>query len=597
MTSQCYKSAVKETFETKPLKTVLMIDDQFPTFADLADLVDERGNASEPRFRQKDRALALYRGFQKRHMICDVENNVTGVEAERFRKSDLILLDYNLGPGEHNHERAIDLLRALSVSKHFNTVVVYTDEDDLDTVWLEIIASLSPSWVQPLEGEARTIWDDLNDRDKVPVVSMEAVKQYMCRKDIREIDKAVLDQNRQEVKEAGVDVKYCNDIIEAMIHKELKKIADENPNTQKGTAIGDYSNGVYWVQFRNIFVAIHKKADLTDSSDDPAGIMKCLGDALLSWRPNLIQILVSEIQNILELEALVTEDSILRLPSMHAALLYYLLCGVGDDSPDKNGAFEGPLTNVIDKIVDGIRLRLVSSPKLLDLAENALKDELSDKQLLGDKWPQAFSTTMLNAAIEVSRTKGMTTQPEVIFKLNHFFSTEPVTRSHITTGTVFFCKEQGEYYVIATPACDLEPRPPSTDQKWAHSIHPFTPFTAIHLNLDDKGLTNAANGKHIFLNKPKEQAFRIVNGTSQQPTYEYFFAEDMGRISKRGGKKMFSASRVKKEGQGARATQEFVTTTFEVVAQLRDLNANRILQLVGQHVSRIALDFVSLPNK
>ena len=73
MTSQCYKSAVKETFETKPLKTVLMIDDQFPTFADLADLVDERGNASEPRFRQKDRALALYRGFQKRHMICDVE--------------------------------------------------------------------------------------------------------------------------------------------------------------------------------------------------------------------------------------------------------------------------------------------------------------------------------------------------------------------------------------------------------------------------------------------------------------------------------------------------------------------------------------------
>ena len=109
------------------------------------------------------------------------------------------------------------------------------------------------------------------------------------------------------------------------------------------------------------------------------------------------------------------------------------------------------------------------------------------------------------------------------FKLNHFFSTEPVTRSHITTGTVFFCKEQGEYYVIATPACDLEPRLQAQIKKWAHSIHPFTPFTAIHLNLDDKGLTNAANGKHIFLNKPKEQAFRIVNGTSQQPTYEYFF--------------------------------------------------------------------------
>ena len=155
-----------------------------------------------------------------------------------------------MGPGEHNHERAIDLLRELAVSKHFNTVVVYTDEDDLDKVWLEIIASLSPSWVPPLEGEARTIWHNLNDTDTVPDVTMDVVKQYMSRKEIGDLDKAVLDQNRQEVKEAGVDVKYCNDIIEAMIHKELKKIADENPNTQKGTAIGDYSNGVYWVQFQ-----------------------------------------------------------------------------------------------------------------------------------------------------------------------------------------------------------------------------------------------------------------------------------------------------------------------------------------------------------
>ena len=40
MADVAYQAAVKETFETKPLRTVLMIDDEFPTFADLAHGVD-----------------------------------------------------------------------------------------------------------------------------------------------------------------------------------------------------------------------------------------------------------------------------------------------------------------------------------------------------------------------------------------------------------------------------------------------------------------------------------------------------------------------------------------------------------------------------
>jgi hypothetical protein len=36
MADAAYEAVVKETFQNKPLRTVLMVDDEFPTFADLA---------------------------------------------------------------------------------------------------------------------------------------------------------------------------------------------------------------------------------------------------------------------------------------------------------------------------------------------------------------------------------------------------------------------------------------------------------------------------------------------------------------------------------------------------------------------------------
>jgi len=141
MVDQAYTRAVKETFETKPLRTVLMIDDEFPSLGDM--LAGEDGSN---KFRQKDRALALYEGFRSRDMICDVENQVDEVRAERFRKSDLIILDYNLGPTENDNERALTVLRQLAGSKHFNTVVVYTADPHQDDVWLAVLASLAGDW-------------------------------------------------------------------------------------------------------------------------------------------------------------------------------------------------------------------------------------------------------------------------------------------------------------------------------------------------------------------------------------------------------------------------------------------------------------------
>jgi hypothetical protein len=54
------------------------------------------------------------------------------------------------------------------------------------------------------------------------------------------------------------------------------------------------------------------------------------------------------------------------------------------------------------------------------------------------------------------------------------------------------------------------------------------------------------------------------------------------------------------EVNGARQTseteREWIDGEFEVVAQLRGVNATHVLQITGQHLSRIGLDFISMPT-
>ena len=609
MVDTAYAEAVKETFETKPLKTVLLIDDEFPTFSDLA-----RGKTedNENKFAQKDRALNLYEGFHKRHMICDFENRIDELEIERFRKSDLIVLDYHLRPGEDDNELSIEILRKLSSTKHFNTVIVYTAETNLDGVWLDIMASLSGGWtafIPKLQGEVSEHWVELSDNDKLPIVHFDAVMQYARRKKIRDIEPSVLNACSKELEEVGVPRALCNGIIEAIIHRKMSERAGKYADELYHPTVGDYHNGVYWIQTRNTFVTILKKDDEQDHNDKSEKLMSRLYQALLAWHPNLFQILVSEIQNTLELEALATADKILSEPTTHTALWYYLLETLANGKHSSDPEVKAPLMNIIDKIVDGIRRRLSTDDELLNLASGVLLGELKDTFCTNGTWSLPDDVTMATAS-EIARTKGLVERPDVFFRLNGFFSTEIFGSAHLTTGTICFLPESNEYFVTASPACDLVARKPRIGQKWAHAIHPLTPVVVIYLQpvrLLDSALTKATRAQHIFLEHGGEnKAFKIVNDDGQ-PSYEILFAESEGRVHKKEGKTVFEAVRLypdnTEENDDNNPSEEIddehtlLSVKFEVIGQLRNIHATHVLQIAGQHLSRIGLDFVNMPGQ
>ena len=596
MVDEAYARAVKETFETKPLRTVLMIDDEFPSLGDML-----AGEDDTKKFRQKDRARTLYDGFRARDMICDVENQVEDVRTERFRKSDLIILDYNLGPTENDNERALNVLRQLSGSKHFNTVVVYTADPKQDDVWLSVLASLAGDWTGlpgSLTGDAREHWDRLSDEEKLPEAVREAVLAYASNREFKSIPETVRKAAQKEFTDLDVPIAATADMIEAIIHRELARYAGKWSGEPRRRAVGGTADGVRWVQSHNSFVAILQKRDEQAADPtDPYGIMACLGKALIAWRPNLIQIIVSEIQNVLELEALATEDAHLSEPETQSALWYYLLQALGILNLDNGADVRPPLVSLVDKIVDGIRRRLSSDANLIELASDALTGELRDKGWTEENWPKPGTAALLTGATALARAGHGVKPNNVMFRLNSFLSTERFRHAHITTGTIFRNADKDTYWIAASPACDLVARRPGAHQIWAHGIHPLTALVAVRLSpvpSIDKALSAATQADHLFLEIDGGQAaFKIVNPVGQ-PVYEFLFAGNEGRVELVENRAYFDASRLTPQNEGEAVLAD---ERFEVVDQLKSMNATRILQSAGQHLSRIGLDFVDMPNK
>lgn len=606
-----YAEAVKETFRSRALRTVLLIDDQFPSYADALEGADYL-----ERFKETPRALRLYRMFKSRHMPCDVENNVgdlTAEDVERIRKSDLIVLDYHLTPGSRDNSKSIQLIRKLALTKHFNIVVLYTLETDLDGVWRDIAASLRCGWREPedLLSEAEFAqWEVLTDGGKLPTTSKELLVAYILGRAPRDWP------NRQlladEFAERGVEKKHVGALIGALIHQGMRERfaydADVLAMPERPVFGACEAGRPRWVQSGNCFVALLGKQEFKadEHPTDADGILRCLDEALADWRPNLLQVLISEMQNILELEALATaEFDYLRDPEIQIGLSYQLLRSLEDDAgPAARDRLMPPLQAIIDKLVETLRHRLAADGDLGQLATTLLGEEL--KRI---SWPvketnrKERGKALFAAANELARTGKKPSLEEVFFALNHFLSTEPFRRGHLTTGTIFRELDGEEFWVCAAPGCDMVVRKPVAQQVWASGIHPVRAMVAVRLHPEnglDGALSKAERGRHIFLRAESKQAFSIVDREIDQPVYEFFFPDNAARTHLGDdGRQSFTAFRVEvTNGVPDRALDypQFASAEYVIVGQLRPSYASRILQMAGQHLSRIGVDFVGKPD-
>ena len=596
MARTAYEEAIVGTFRVNALRTAHLIDDEFPTYAELAANEDAKTT-----FKQWSLAKDLYQHFGANHIPCDVANTIQDIQrdVERIRKSDLIVLDYNLRDGDTR--MSVGLVRQLARTDHFNTIIVYTSEPDLNSVWLNFAAALRGDW------QAReAIEDDLEGLEdaglKLEAPSIEMIADYLSGRSVAVHHPTEWKAYGEVFEEAGVQKEARSALVSARIRREVRSMLKDDRETleaEYASTEGRCRTGrPLWLQSGNCFITIVGKPKDSERSVEPAQLFEALDDALCDWRPNLLQLIISEIQNTLESGALATHELHLRDPQTQVSLCYFLLMALSGHQPPRE-TLDAPIHAVLDKLVEGVRQRLVTDPKLGKLGGDLLAEELV--RLAMPDYPAGDAEAakrrrqcIFEHARKMASVDAELDVQQALLKLNAFMSSEPF-RGLLTTGTVF--EHDASRWICMTPACDMVDRPPGNGQHWMQQLHPMKPMVAVRLEQKEPGkaLKEAELSRSLFLNMDGDvSSFDVLPGAGG-PSYEFIYVES-GSLNLDDGRHRFRGYRLWRTAEEQALPTALTPVTFDVIGQVRPDYASRFLQQTGAWLSRIGVDFLRAAN-
>lgn len=588
------------------MRTALLIDDEFPTYSNPRTFDASESPAN------KELAVALYNLLRQYHVHCDVQNQVPeSDELTRIRKTDLIFLDYHLAHNDTRHSKK--LLNDLATTSHFNTVILYTREPNLRQAWLEIACDLRGGWfgVHDLystieEGdESDTDWQNLRES----VIKEETLLDYLLEPEqaASQVVQA-LQKNPETVRLA------TKEIAQRLIHMESRRYTGRTGTKFQPlrgrcpslSSVDEFS----WMQSGSLFLVIVRKSE----GNPHKNLITLLHRALIEWRPNYLQLAQALIQNHLDSTPLaITSSGISDVPLAIGLSRYLLTEHFQKTTETKKGKANVPFefreddnvreagSFVFRSILEDIRGKLLSTEPLEKLVQRIVKSEArrTRESVKPGKNRHDYAKELAYANDQAKVTQAIS-ERDADLRLNSFLCSEEVAVSKLTTGTIFRSKKSGsrnsEYFLCVSPACDLVPGRKKQSAGWPTALEPIVPILVLRLELDgnskdQKEPVRASDAQHVFWQEDGRAAFARVLTDGGGTNNEIVFKESSLDLSKKGNLYTFKGKRI----SGAAAFNTKVkSTTFELVAQLRDSYSGKIQQAVGSHIARIGVDFATV---
>ncbi|PRH85455.1 hypothetical protein C5L14_20920 [Labrys okinawensis] len=593
-----YGAAVEASFRDRAIRTAVLIDDQFPDYLQI-------GTEDVGAFKETARAKSIYQFIHRRGLICDVLNWREVGEArleliDKVRKSDLIVLDYKLD-GD-NPEPALQILRRLANTDHFNMVVLYT-ADVTAPVAVAVAAAMrgvSPpdqrAMLKPAEEEAAH--DFLEDPVNAEVDGPALLSWLVDGDAPNEWKKDFVVRMR----EAGVDV-GVNKLLDTLRRRWLKQlVGDYEHESTPILSIRSSSYGAddLWVQCGSCFVTIVRKVKADQHADEGELIWTKLGAALRAWHPNLYRLLLSDIQNALEQESIADHARWLA-DDLCAGLGLYLLPNDAAVREAANGAVRrGAIEDLIDRFLDMMRHRLALNDRLAasgaDLLGERLAQPLAPRPAESDRYARARQLAHWTDDAEPDW------RGKVVTSVNAFMVSDEFRGSHITTGSVLYDPATEKYWLCVSPACDLVPRGEELS-RIVQVIQLNEENVVGDLSRGDRIVVTVKGGSkvlrvlHAETRQPDLRAIYLPHGTTVQvdaasgdPMLQGASGEQVQRLIVGAA----AAELVDPQGDAKRALAEFGLSTYRVVSQLRSAFALRLLHVTGHHLSRVGVDFVDV---
>jgi hypothetical protein len=598
-----FADAVVRSFRDDAIRTAVLIDDQFPTYLQM------RSATLDSDFKEVERAANLYGFFHQRGLICDIENWRKPDEADldlidKVRKSDLVVLDYQLGAD--GPKTALEILRHLAVSAHFNLVVLYTN-DPLSKVALSAAAAM------------RGVTPPNEKLVPAPAVLGEA-EAILDKEEFREVDAGQLvaylmrdetpwkDDLQAAMTEAGIHLKNLRALTDHVARSWIKQVSGdytpaEGPLLALRCSLADPDT--MWIHCGSCFVAVVQKQPAGDGQDEGTYVWNRVGAALRAWRPNFYRLVLSEIQNALELEAVTDHEAWLDDNLCLGLGLYLLESDEAAAGHIEAGVVAGSAQSLIDRFVDLIRRRLATHLKITETATSVLSARLSTT-LGAPREGETGRHVRARELAHVAADAPCEWREKILPAVNAFMVSDEFRGGHITTGSVLRSGE-ADYWLCVSPACDLEPR----------ETGPVL-LQLIRLN---KGPTTDkySTGEHIVISTEKgPTVLTALNALNRQPSLKVVLLPKGTGVVRDGTSApvltgWFASAMVTDavvpqaaapeppaavEGAPAEAVQaappQEAGIAFTVVAQLRGTFATRFLLAAGQHLSRVGVDFIDL---
>lgn len=592
-----YRDLIQEVF-LKPIRSVLIIDDEFPTLdrmlAKFFSDVNDAHNTGSVTKENAERVLDLMRYCRDpdRNWLVDFHDgsgigSTDGTQVTtHLHQSDLLVLDYRLDGDDGDAEKAILILRNLARSEHFNLVVVYT-QDDIHRVFRSIVLSLLSKWdaitIPPRSNVSSEVdkWSDENETILKELQNCVTQDTYLrLRQQRTDLNNDLLADDPDMNTLRDLLTKQPNDVNlkEKSLFKWLLSKAENNLEKQLSPeSCGDLTwskehDTVNWIRTNRLFITVVPKVGVPAEQ-----IPKRLLDALTAWAPEPPRLIMSKMRAELDARGVNAEDDALSDGLIQAIWLLELLKSNDDERLSKivtsvSRYWEGLLGAVEKNVIDYAK-RLFGH----------LPDDLAEQHSFVK---ERFRVDLQNDDLHI----------EALLRQNAYNCSKRPEGWHLTTGHVL--KINNEYWVCLSPACDLVPNQKSSERY--SSLSPAIPFKAVKLHSfgknpgkKEEALIRANSNMCLFLKLDKDvQPFHFIDLDQHlaHPVWEEMFAANYGKFDS--DTKTLRVARLKWNEEADGPACEWKDAV--IITQLRYEYALNLLQRLGSTLSRVGLDFVQL---
>ncbi|EKT2295772.1 hypothetical protein QD119_000303 [Salmonella enterica] len=580
MTANTYNQLVSSTFCDNAIRSVMMIDDEFITYADSIKALQGQIKLDERKLDSSKRAALLESFFQSRKMICDIDDGVSSFDADRIRKSDLIIIDYHLE--KDSPDKTLSVLNELKESEHLNMVVVYTRED-MDKVWLQIASMLRGSYdlnsrlidygnEDVIAYWSDTILPDLDSGGRYSLSRSEIVSYITTGKTIGRI-KGILSQDSDITDPAD------REFVANLICEYYIRSSNHLNNDHMSHNVNGDKAGVKWLQVGNIFVTLYRK-EVDSYDNDAENIWNTLNESLCEWKPSYYQLLKSEIQNKIEAEALSFNIHLANDIYGQAAWLNEIIRT--DDVDFKNEKIDVIFGNLSEELY--IKLR----------KNQELKEFINS---VFDAYKQDFDVCVETDSLKYCAAQmKLPTNQSIVFQdmyhaLNMNLSSRNYEEKYISTGTVFWDTDNNNWYLCVSAACDMVPTQGNDPHHERLSPHRLIKVLQLFPVRPDKALPLAHHSKYIYTYDNNERKyFSILKEGKDLPVVDYMIILNHGHNGT-GLDKGKAKAVVWKNING---DVEKIVLNIKLKSQLRTGYAERYQAIASQYSARIGVDYISV---